>query len=709
MPDIRPYSPPDRLESWKEIAAYLRRDVSTVQRWEKREGLPVHRHLHDKLGTVYAHRGELDGWLKQRRLDEDQAESESPSADPPGAVGEPARTPAPWAVEPPTAAVQPLAASGISARLGWWRLPLLLTLTAMLVTSAAVWWMRGDDDVQRLPVRFLVMPPAGTAMDVGAGQTGFAVSPNGKYVVFLAKENAGPALAVRALDSVSATMLPGTAGGYAPFWSPDSRVIGFYTDGYLKKISLAGGTPETICEAATSTNSHGATWNRDNLIVFASGARYLLKVPAAGGLATPATTIDASRGEDAHHYPAFLPDGRHFLYVATSEGPRADPDGTTLRIASLDGSATVDLIAGALRAEYVEPGYLLFGRRGVLMAQRFDPRTRRLGAESRIVARGMRVQPGQGLATFSASETGVVAYAEEAPYNQLVWVGRDGRDEGNVTPPGLYLTPRLSRDQALLAVEQHKETDLGQTGDLWVLDLARGVPTRLMTSKPTAHTSRAVWSPDNARIAVANGSRIVLREVAGDVQEALVTGSEPRPSDWSPDGRFLIYDDLGKAGDPDIFVLPLEGSREPQPWAATPFVERRARLSPDGRWLAFESNESGRAEIHVRPFPSGPGHWQVSSNGGVTVRWRGDGRELYYLAPGGRLMAVAVGPGDRFVPGPPTAYFDVRLEPERGEFWYEVSPEGKRVLLSRVLRNVSPLVLLSNWLQASERSPAASR
>jgi Tol biopolymer transport system component len=543
-------------------------------------------------------------------------------------------------------------------------------------------------------VRFQVSPPAGSSLLRGVGATSQALSPDGQRVVFRVNTTGGAALAVRSFDAGEAHVLPGTEGGIFPFWSPDSRFIGFRAQGKLKKIDVTGGPPVTLCDAADGL---GGTWNRDGTIVFAPNLTSgLFQVSAAGGAPAPVTTLDAAKKEQGHRGPWFLPDGRRFLYVATPQ--------TTIYVGSLDSEERTPLFASESQAIYAD-GYLLFMRQGTLLAQSFDAARLRTIGESFPVAEDVDFNATLGAAAFSASTTGGLTYQTGAnPRTQLTWVDRAGKAVGAIGQPGVYRNPALSPDGARVAVDALDPQ--ARTQDLWLVELARGVASRF-TFDP-GNDIFPVWSPDGSRIVFGsdrNHGVYHLYQKRADgvgIEEPVVTSSQNLlPHDFSPDGRLLAYRTLVN-GPSQIGIVPLVGERTLRLFDPAPFLQTGSQVSPDGRWLAYTAQESGRVEVYVQSFPApGGGKWQISKAGGQYSRWRRDGRELFYIASDRRLMAVPVRSATTLDVGAAVPLFEAHL---LGgglglRLQYDVARDGQRFLLNVPLEDAddSSITVVLNW------------
>jgi len=516
------------------------------------------------------------------------------------------------------------------------------------------------------------------------------LSPDGRLLAFAATNSSGESwLWVRPLGSMSARALPDTEGASQPFWSPDSRSIGYFSKRKLKKIEVSSGTSQTVCDA---TQDNGGTWNRDGVIIF-SPTTELYRVSAAGGDPTRLTTLDSSHRELLHSWPYFLPDGRHFLYLVYS----AQQQTRGIYLGSLDSKVTQRLVLADSSAAYAAPGYLLFMREGTLLAQPFDPKRFRLGSQAFAVTQHVAYSIHSVRGAFSASDTGVLAFWRGGS-KQLAWFDRIGKRLGSLGPPGPYSGPAISPDEKTVAVEAPDP----QTGvpNIWLIELARGVSTRF-TFDP-APDQGAVWSPDGTSIAfssVRDGTWDFYRKPSNgaDKEEVLLNGSDNEyVSDWSRDGRFIAYDSLNAKGDWDLWVLPLFGDGKPIPFLQTAFSELAPSFSPDGRWISYLSNESGKLEVYVRPFPASDRRWQVSMGAGSGASWRRDGKELFYVAPDAKLMAVTVEADMNFKANVPTALFDTRSVNACG-YQYAATKDGQRFLVPVEEGASTPFNVVVNW------------
>ena len=533
-----------------------------------------------------------------------------------------------------------------------------------------------------------------------------SLSPDGRKLAFNATgEQSG--LWIRDLDALTWRHLADTQDAVSPFWSPDSRFVGFGVGNQLKKVDVSGGPAQTLCDTATPVGS--GAWNQDGVVIFGHrGNGPLQRVSQAGGVPAEITVVDSKRGETFHALPTFLPDGKHFLYLRQGTDPVKG-----MYIGSLDlkpaEQSKERLLAGQFAASYVD-GYLFFMRENTLMAQPFDAGKLQLQGEPVPVVE--HVATTQSIGMFSVSPSGALAYRTGAGGNdyQLTWFDRQGKVVGTLGQPGPNDGVSLSPDGTRAAVRDAEGRALG---DIWTLDSARGVRTRLTFRRGPG--SSPVWSPEGSRIVFSAGNGVdVLYEKpssgAGDEKELFKkTGEIKVLSSWSRDGRFLFYTTVNNptTGN-DLWVLPMEGDHKPVLLLGTPLSEAGATLSPDMHWLAYQSDETNRGEIYVRPFlASGPsgvpalgeGKWQVSKDGGNDPKWRADGKEIIFQAPpnGTSKMAVDVKVnGAAFEPGIPQELFRAPLD-----YGWDVTADGKRFLLSilpvgqQTAR--TPITVLLNW------------
>jgi serine/threonine protein kinase len=555
--------------------------------------------------------------------------------------------------------------------------------------------------VDRASTRFLVYPVEGTAFQPRTTGAAVTVSPDGRLLAYAAYDQDGRRMLwIRPLDALSAKPLPGTQGATAPFWSPDSHALGFFAEGKLKTIAVVGGPPGGVCDVA---DPGGGTWNRDDAIVFASTGRPLSRVRRAGGEASPLTILDTTHGELNHLWPSFLPDGRHFLFLVESSSRP-----TTVFIGSLDSNEIRPLLAANSNAIFTVPGYLLFLRERALLAQPFDTTRLTLVHEPAVVAESVDMDDtGSYLGGFSASDTGVVTFhSSGGEPTQLTWFSRSGMPLGSIGSSSDG-RPSLSPDDKTVAVwRRYPQTG---TGDIWLLDASRGIQSRFTFDQSDY---LPLWSPDGSRLAFASDrdgvGNLYAAPASGTGTAALIlkTPELKMPQSWSPDGRYIVYTVIAAKTRTDVWVFPLFGDRKPFPFLQTEFNEGGGQISPNGRWMAYTSDESGVNEVYVQSFAErGRGKWRVSVGGGAQAQWRRDGKELFYLAADRKLMAVSIGGGSTFEADMPTILFQTRGRPDalvgvRNS--YVVSSNGERFLVET--RNDSnaatPVTVVLNWTAA---------
>ena len=573
-------------------------------------------------------------------------------------------------------------------RLAW---TLAIVMTAIALASSLALLTRRETP-RRLIESSIVVP----ATERVALNGGLALSPDGKTAAVVFNDMRGNnTLWLRSLDAPAFRQLAGTDDASCPFWSPDSRKVGFFAAGRLKTTDIQSGAVTDVCDAAAG---RGASWSSAGSILFTPGSTGpLLTVRASGGSPAPLTKLRA--GDTSHRWPSFLPDGKTFIFLALNESAAS----SAICQASLDRPEEISVVVPASSsAAYVPPGFLLYARDNLVLAQRYDSKKASTIGEPVTLTDRVAVTD-RFFALFSAANDGTLLLLRGAGFvfSQLVWVDRSGKPEGTVTDPGLYFSPSLSRDERRLAVDLSNTTD-GQ-GDIWIHDLARNVSTRLTYEE--TNESAPQWSPDDKRIiyyAAAQGMGNIFEiQSGGTGQSQLLVDDEleKRPTDVSLDGRWIVFNSAGGASGTgaDIGVWSVSEKKATQ-WLATPFNEQCAQLSPDGKWIAYQSDESGRSEIYVRAFPDSDQKWMISNGGGIMPAWRGDGREIYYVSLDREMMAVEVTPGASFETASPVVLFDapVRIHPT---IQYDVSRDGQRFLLNRLVESsaVEPLTMLQNW------------
>jgi len=562
-------------------------------------------------------------------------------------------------------------------------------------------------------IQFTVAPPDGRVLGGppggGTGQaTQLALSPDGRQLAFVAADRESYMLWVRPASATSSRLLPGTEGAAFPFWSPDGRYVGFFAEGKLKKVAVSGGSPLVLCDAPTA---RGGTWNRDNVIVFSPATTGpLQRVSSAGGAPTDVTALDAKYGETSHRWPFFLPDGRHFLFTASVGICCPAAKLADIRVGSLDSRNYETLLQVDSSAIYASE-HLLFARGGTLMAAPFDAAARKLTGDAFPIAERINSENSR-YASFSASATGVLAYAHGGSQvtTRLVWRDRSGAMLGTVGEPALYFGLALSRDERRIAVSLPSGADGANTPvpgrDIWIIDAVRGSTSRVTFDQGA--DAFPVWSPDGTRVAyqATKAGTAVLRQKAVDATApAEAFGDERRgaPTDWSADGRFLLFNRT-TAATTEVWALSLTGDKKEFPVAVSRFFETNAVLAPDGHWIAYASNETGRFEIYLQRFPSGGEKYPISTNGGAAATWRGDGKELFFLAPDSRLMAVSIDTTRGVEIGTPQPLFGTEVATINGR-QYAASKDGKRFLINTRERRpaAEPIAVVVNWLTAIQK------
>ena len=557
--------------------------------------------------------------------------------------------------------------------------------------------------------RTYIKPQSASGFIFSGDQKGFALSPDGRNIAYIAATSTPDAksvLWIRPLDSLQARELPGTEAAAFPFWAPDGRNIGFFAGGKLKRIDSHGGPPAIICDAP---DGRGGSWNDQGDIVFSPTVNSpIYRVSASGGPISQLTTQNASDNETTHRWPWFLPDGRHFIFLAGSTFTPRESSTNSIRLGSLDSKETKLLFRSHYQAMYAS-GYLLFLRQSSLMAQPFDEKRFELMGEAAPIAEQVREDTSIAHAWFAPSANGRLLYAEGAAKDrQLVWFDRSGNRVGAVPGGDAYGGVALSPDGKKLAYYLD-----GAGFDVSIFDIIRGVKTPLTFGTSAGQGNLyPVWSPDGRYVAYTSfrdgkyGLYQKLADGSGSETQLLEGSDHFRvPTSWSSDGKFLVYHEgvsggtyaNGVPGGWSIWILQLSGERKTYPFLQASFSAREATFSPDGKWLAYCSNESGEYRVYVVAFPGPGGKWQVSRGDGRGPLWRRDGKELFYLSADNKLLAVTVdASGGRFSSGDTRLLFDSQ---SYGVFArYYNSPDGQRfVVVYEGSQPSSTLTLISNW------------
>ena len=584
----------------------------------------------------------------------------------------------------------------------FWAIGAVIVSATVLAIAAILYWHQRP----AAPVlRFAVSPPEHTSYPGTP-----SVSPDGRFLTFSALGPEGKRMLwLRPLDALHASVIPGTEGGFAPFWSPDSNYIAFFANKALKKVRTSGGTPEVVCGAESMPG--GGAWNRNGVILFSpSLADGLYRVADNGGKPQLVFKLDSSKFERSYLWPQFLPDDKHFVFFVQTDMVNT----TGVYAGSIDppeyhrlfSSETNAVYSGAGAGDSSNSGYLLFIRDRHLMEQSFNISSLALGKDPFTLADDIGAVRSMALAPISVSGNGILVYQSVGkPTRQMVWLDRGGKQVGQVAEPGDYGPPRISPDGSHAAVA--KLGPDGANADLWILDSA-GDATQF-TSTPK-HEGSPVWSPDGSRIVYfANPEGvydIYAKPVRGEGRAELFykSGLPKYPTDWSRDGRYIFFGVISPGTKSDVWAITV-ADRKAAPILDTIYSEGFAALSPDGKWLAFQSDQSGRNEVYVQPFEgvsSGTKkRWLISAGGGGLPRWRGDGSEIFYMTSGGRMMAVVVHPtGGDFQFEPARMLFQTRPIPETWNL-YDVSSDGQRFLLNLPLEwsSAAPITVVTNWTE----------
>jgi serine/threonine-protein kinase len=654
----------DRLDSWKDIAAYFRRDVTTVQRWEKRQGLPIHRHLHDKQGSVYAFKSELDSWWQQgqTRLDG----------------------------EDPREVTQADQRRRHRARL------LPVAAVGLLLAALAVVALRRSTPTEDGPLTVRSLVPLPTS---AVSAFGLTLSPDGRYVAYvgLHEGDRNSRVYVKAMDDLTSRPIAGTEGGGQPFFSPDGRWIGFFSNGQLKKVAVSGGAPVTV---AAAPNPRGGTWGVDDTIVFAPHYMGgLVRVAAGGGEPLRLTTTNRAALERSHRHPRFLPGGRAIIFtVQRASHDRLDE--SDIEVVELESGERNVVVRGGMFPTFSASGHLLYGRGSTVLAVPFDTNVLRTRGTPMPVIDRVLSDPTVGRMAFAVSETGTLVYATggSPTSRQLVWVDRVGKTEPVVTERRPFSMARVSPNgRHIVAV-----IDSG-IPRIWLLDVARQTFTRLSGDWDA---ELPFWAPDSRQIGFMgyrfgqDGEALpTLYSMTVDTpaQKLLVSDEVTRGHDWSHDASLIAVADTAPTGAADIALLTTRGPRTISSFITGPGAESAARFARNGKWVAYVSNESGRNEVYVSEV--GPPHrrWTISTEGGTNPVWAYDSRELFFRN-GRRMMVVKVSPLAEFTATRPTLLFQ-GPEGLLGRVAFDVSPEGRFLMIAEDndLSQPSELVLVQNW------------
>jgi serine/threonine-protein kinase len=616
-----------------------------------------------------------------------------------------------------------------TASVTWKRaIPWSLVALMTVITSVAIWSLMRPPLSPPAPLKQLVIQLPSTApLEVETWRPAVALSPDGTHLVYVANRGGKRQLYLRQMDRLEATPIPGTEGGHSPFFSPDGQSVGFVVGDKLKKVPVSGGAPQTL--AFVSPVTRGTSWGSDDTIIFTSNINGgLSRISAVGNTPPPdafsdapsrpnrgqvLTTPDATKGEYSHRWPQFLPGGKAVLFTIDT-GDSFDE--ARIAVLSLETGKTDVLFDGGTNARYSPTGHIVFCRAGALLAVPFDLERLERTGDPVTVIEGILMEPG-GAAHFTFSDDGSLAYVPGGilvPDRKLVWVNRQGEIDPLPAEPREYENLSLSPDGQQVAVRIRE----GSNYDVWVSEVARGSLTRL-TSHPGEDGS-PIWTPDGRQVTFSSemgGEPPTLWWRAADgsgPQELLLEREEGRarfPTSWSPDGQTLAFIELlDPATGSDIWMLPLEGEGKPSAFLKTEFEESGARFTPDGRLLAYMSNETGRDEVYVQPFSiTGPlGKRQVSVGGGAEPVWAPDSRDLFYR-DGDKMMAAAIETEPELSVGTPRTLFEGRFLPASSSdelaSSYDISPDGQRFLMIKREQDLVPteLIVILNWFEELKR------
>ena len=579
----------------------------------------------------------------------------------------------------------------------WARIPWIVTaIMALLLASVVALWFRGRETPAAMYFNSVVPVPA----------VSLALSPDGKTLAFVGFSDAANKNVVwlHVVGSRTQNVLSGTEGASYPFWSPDGRWLGFFANGKLKTIDVTAGRSAQVL--ADSPFGRGGSWNQDGVILFTPDAwSGLFRVPAAGGTPVRVTTTDPAKFQVSHRWPVFLPDGRHFIFLACNF---SGFDKNFVTLGSLDSHDTSEIVKASTNVAYVDPGYLIYWRDNALVAQPFDMHSFALKGDARIVSDNDQYFPQTNFAVFAVSGNTLVTQVDAGRgvgKSQLIWYDRHGKQAGSVGPPDLVANPKLSPDGTRVAVDQ---TDVdGRHVNIWIHNLGNAATARLGFGSGLEQVT--VWSPDGKRVVYTSNEKLFFSVYEKNADgsgsaENILDFKNPfqGPWDWSRDGKYLLV----RNGN-ELWYMEM-ANRQTHPLLKTPYLIRNAQFSPDGKFFAYASSETGNWEVYVSPFPGVGSKWQVSRGGGEEPRWRLDGKELFYLAPDGSLMVSSVNTSAGFIAGLPSPLFQThpRQAVSAMDFFsYDVSRDGQKFLVNTKVEstNTAPLSVILNWRAEVEK------
>jgi serine/threonine protein kinase len=572
-----------------------------------------------------------------------------------------------------------------SERLIWVTACVLLLLTALALAYFNFTRPKSDLAVLRLAI---------TRPETTTQARGVTISPDGSTVAFQAANSEGKTfLWVRPLSSLEAQQIEGTEGATSAFWSPDGRFIGYFANMKLMKVEVTGGRPQTICDVA---EDRGGSWNSEGTILFA-GPDGIYRVPAQGG--APVLVTKLYPREEAHRWPSFLPDGKNFVFLADAE----TTEDHHIRVGSLDSTDSEILFGAVSRILYAEPGYLVYVNQGALVARAFDTSTRKVAGEPFTLVPNVAEIGGNHEYDFSLSNNGVLAYQSGTSKSQLTWFDRDGKKVDVVGEPGSYASVVLSNDGRRAAASL-MDAD-SRVADIWMVDLSRKSLYKLTFEQSSE--GDPVWSPDDSRIVfssnrVGGGPVDIYQKSAGGAgnDELLFQSLSAKfPTSWSEDGRLIMFENWGLKTKAGLWVLSLPDKQVKEVLQATAYDYFQGQISPDGKFVAYTSNESAQNEVYVQPITATGEKWRISSNGGSAAIWRKDGKELFYLTDDGKVMSVEIKSSQPFEIGVPRQLFQTAIKNTRHGLCYYPSRDGQRFLINTFVEsnNPAPMTIVINW------------
>jgi eukaryotic-like serine/threonine-protein kinase len=591
-----------------------------------------------------------------------------------------------------TAVAQPAKEKKMWDRVGW-----LVSAALLLVIAGGLpWWFKS-----REPVRTVYY-----ASPFNLGANDLTLSADGKVAAMVAYWEQGNKYVIWTyrLGEANATVVEGTEGAMHPFWSPDAKWIAFFTQGKLKKVDLAGKSVQTICDAP---NGRGGTWNKNGVILFTPDVFLgIHRVSAGGGTATEETTLDNSRSESSHRWPVFLPDGQHYIFLAANFSGQFDKN--ALFLGEMGSKERRFLAPASSNGAYAEPGYILYARDNALMVQDFDAKTFSLAGDPHQLLRDIYYMPVLDLALFGVAGHGtlVAQTGFASGMTRLTWFSREGKPLGNLGPAGNYANPNLSPDGSRVAFDQSSPD--GRAIGIWVQDLKLDTASRL-TLHPSLNQA-PTWSPDGKKIVFTSNRKLINKiyeknsDGSGPEDEItdMKAGRMVNPWDWSRDGKYML-----ERNESELWYYSFAENKS-QLYIKGPWVVRNAQFSPDGKYVAYSTNETGDWEVYVSSFPEATSKWQVSRGGGEEPRWRGDGKELFYVSSEGKLMATSVKLGANFEAMAPVALFQTRRRQKISSqdiYTYTVTEDGKKFLFNTLMeqREAAPLSIIQNWTAELEK------